>query len=289
MQRRALITVQAMVMNYAVGLPTVGGFGDVHTLVDLAVAAEQHGWDGVHLWDHVLYHESGWPVASPVVAAAAIAASTSRVRIILTVALPRRQVQDAAQDAAGIDALSKRRLTVLATIGSMDREYTDFGLDPDLRTRGRALDERLHRLVELWSQWSVPPIPIWCGGRWPHKPGLRRAARFDGAMPTFADQRSDGAMIEQFAAAASFVRRLAPGGFDIALEGATDGPDQAQRIARYADAGATWWIEALGWWRGDNNAAMSRVIAGAPAQPEGDSHESTPRAEHARRGQASQP
>jgi hypothetical protein len=41
------------------------------------------------------------------------------------------------------------------------------------------------------------------------------------------------------------------------LEGATDGPDQAQRVARYADAGATWWIEALGWWRGDNNAAMS--------------------------------
>src|SRR6478609_2844493 len=56
-----------MVMSYAVGLPTVGGFGDVHSLVDLAVAAEQYGWDGVHLWDHVLYHESGWPVASPVV------------------------------------------------------------------------------------------------------------------------------------------------------------------------------------------------------------------------------
>src|SRR4051794_24810801 len=109
MQRRVLITVQAMVMNYAVGPHTVGGFGDVHTLVDLAVAAERHGWDGVHLWDHVLYHESGWPVASPVVAAAAIAASTSRVRIILTVALPRRQVQDIAQDAAGIDALSRRR------------------------------------------------------------------------------------------------------------------------------------------------------------------------------------
>ena len=289
MQRRVLITVQAMVMNYAVGLPTVGGFGDVHRLVDLAVAAEQHGWDGVHLWDHVLYHESGWPVASPVVAAAAIAASTSRVRIILTVALPRRQVQDIAQDAAGIDALSRRRLTVLATIGSMDREYTDFGLDPDLRTRGRALDERLHRLLELWSQWAVPPIPIWCGGRWPHKPGLRRAARFDGAMPTFADQRGDGATIEQFAAAASFVRRLAPGGFDIALEGATDGPNQAQRVARYADAGATWWIEALGWWRGDNNAAMSRIIAGAPAQPEGDSPGSNPRAEPARGGQASQP
>ena len=128
-------TVQAVAISYAVGLPTVGGFGDVHKLVDLAVAAERHGWDGVHLWDHVLYHEPGWPVASPVVAAAAIAAATSRLRIILTVTLPRRQVQDVAQDTAGIDALSRRRLTVLATIGSMDREYSEYGLDADLRAR----------------------------------------------------------------------------------------------------------------------------------------------------------
>ena len=70
--------------EYAVGLPTVGEFGNIHTLLDLAAAAERHGWDGVHLWDHVLYHEPGWPVVSPVVAAAAIAAATSRVRIILT-------------------------------------------------------------------------------------------------------------------------------------------------------------------------------------------------------------
>jgi alkanesulfonate monooxygenase SsuD/methylene tetrahydromethanopterin reductase-like flavin-dependent oxidoreductase (luciferase family) len=261
-------TVQAVAISYAVGLPTVGGFGDVHKLVDLAVAAERHAWDGVHLWDHVLYHEPGWPVASPVVAAAAIAAATSRLRIILTVTLPRRQVQDVAQDTAGIDALSRRRLTVLATIGSMDREYSEYGLDADLRARGRALDERLHGLVELWSQWAVPPIPIWCGGRWPHKPGLRRAARFNGAMPTFTHQRDGNVPIEQFTAAASFVRRHAPAAIDIALEGATNGPQQAQRVAAYAHAGATWWIEALGWWRGGDEAARSRVIAGPPTQPE---------------------
>jgi alkanesulfonate monooxygenase SsuD/methylene tetrahydromethanopterin reductase-like flavin-dependent oxidoreductase (luciferase family) len=253
-----------MALSYAVGLPTVGGFGDVRTLVGLAVAAERHGWDGVHLWDHVLYHEPGWPVASPVVAAAAIAAATSRVRIILTVALPRRQVQDVAQDTAGTDALSRRRLTVLATIGSMDREYSEFGLDADLRARGHALDERLHGLVELWSRWMVPPIPIWCGGRWPHKPGLRRAARFNGAMPTFAHQRGSNVPIEEFTAAASFVRQHASGSVDIALEGATNGSQQARRVAAYADAGATWWIEALGWWRGDLDAARSRVIAGPP-------------------------
>jgi len=47
----------------------------------------------------------------------AIAAATDRIRIILTVTLPRRQVQEVAQDTAAVDALSRGRLTVLAIIG----------------------------------------------------------------------------------------------------------------------------------------------------------------------------
>ena len=150
-----------MAVKYAIGLPTVGEFGDVRFLTELATSADRHGWDGVHLWDHLLYHHADWPVTSSTVAAAAIAAATSRVQVILTVVLPRRQVQDVARDAAAIDALSGRRLTLLATIGSMDREYADFGLDPDLRARGRQLDERLDRMTKLWSEWGVPRIPIW--------------------------------------------------------------------------------------------------------------------------------
>ncbi len=167
-----------MAVRYAVGLPNVGFFGDVEVLAALAVEAERHGWDGVHLWDHLLFDEPGWPVVSPVVAASVIAARTSRVRIILTTTLPRRQVQDVAQDAAAIDGLSGRRLTLVAVLGSVDREYSEFGLDPDLRARGRALDDRLARLRELWASWQVPAVPIWCGGRWPARAGLRRAARW---------------------------------------------------------------------------------------------------------------
>ncbi|XVU27610.1 LLM class flavin-dependent oxidoreductase [Actinoplanes sp. CA-054009] len=244
-------------MKYAVGLPTVGEFGDVRALTELAVAAERHGWDGVHLWDHLLYHEPGWPVTSSIVAASAIAAVTSRLRIVLTVALPRRQVQDVAQDTASLDALSGRRLTLLATLGSMDREYIEFGLDPALPARGRALDERLGTLTALWDRWGVPRIPIWCAGRWPNKAGLRRAARFDGAMPTFEAQRDRNVPPGDFAAAAAFV-----GGGDIALEGAAT---SAAQIAPYAAAGMTWWVEACGWWRGGRSAAAERIIQGPPA------------------------
>ena len=162
-----------MSVRHAVGLPNVGVFGSVPALVELAVLAEHSGWDGVHLWDHLLYHDPEWPVASPVATAAAVAAATQRVRIVLTLTLPRRQVQDVAQDTAGIAALAGGRLTVLGIIGSMDREFTEFGLDPDLKARGRALDERLARLQELWRQWGAPEIPLWCGGRWPRSPRIR--------------------------------------------------------------------------------------------------------------------
>jgi alkanesulfonate monooxygenase SsuD/methylene tetrahydromethanopterin reductase-like flavin-dependent oxidoreductase (luciferase family) len=253
-----------MGVQYAVGLPNVGEFGDIHRLLELAIAAERHGWHGVHLWDHLLYHEPDWPVASPIVAAAAIAGATTRVRIILTVVLPRRQVQDVAQDIAAIDSLSGGRLTVVAAIGSMDSEYSDFGLDPDLRARGRALDEGLARLVELGSQWRTPSIPIWCGGRWPHKPGLRRAGRFDGAMPTFENQPDQNVAIDEFTAAASFIRRHARGPIDIAVEGTTTGP-AGEQLAPFAAAGMNWWIEALGWWRGGIQAGAARIADGPPA------------------------
>lgn len=248
--------------QYAIGLPTVGEFGDVNALCALAVRAEESGWDGVHLWDHLLYNDPAWPVTSSTVAAAAIAAVTSRIRIILTVAVPRRQIQDVAQDTAALAALSGHRLTLVATLGSIDREYADFGLDADLRARGRGLDAGLARLTTLWTEWGHPQVPIWAGALWPHRVGLRRAARFDGAMPTFPDQRIRNVPPADFAAAADFVHSLNPGLPDLALEGATDAASAAEQIAPYT--GLTWWIEALGWWRGGLATATPRIEAGPP-------------------------
>jgi len=246
-----------MGVRYAIGLPNVGQFGDVRTLLELAVAAEGHGWDGVHLWDHLLYHEPEWPVASPIVAASAIAAATQRIRIIVTLTLPRRQVQDVAQDVAAIDALSGQRLTVVGVIGSMDREYSEFGLDSDPRARGKALDDRIARLREMWGG------PIWAGGRWPYRRGLRRAARLDGALLTFEGYHQSNIPVEDFQAATAFVKDHGARG-EIAVEGATEGPGSTRTIEPYAEAGLTWWIEALGWWRGDVSAAAARIAAGPP-------------------------
>ncbi|WP_034593137.1 LLM class flavin-dependent oxidoreductase [Hamadaea tsunoensis] len=242
-------------MRYAIGLPTVGEFGDPRVLADLATLAAGNGWSGVQLWDHVLYHEPGWAVASPTVVAGAVAAATD-LHIMLTVALPRRQVQDVARDTATLASLARGGVTLVATIGSMDSEYANFGLDASLPGRGARLDDGLARLTRLWDEWGVPRLPIWCGGRWPRKVGLRRAARWQGAMPTFDDQRERNPDPEAVRAAAALVP-----GLDLAIEGVSPTP----LLPSYADAGVTWWIEAFGWWRGGVEAARARILAGPPS------------------------
>ena len=77
----------------AVGVPNVGPFGDPLLLVELAVAAEEHGWDGFFVWDHLLYHDQRWDVAGPVTVIAAVAARTARIRIgVLVNVLARRRI-----------------------------------------------------------------------------------------------------------------------------------------------------------------------------------------------------
>jgi alkanesulfonate monooxygenase SsuD/methylene tetrahydromethanopterin reductase-like flavin-dependent oxidoreductase (luciferase family) len=273
-------------VRYAVGLPTVGEFGDPRALVELAVAAEAHGWDGVFVWDHLLYHDPLWPVANPVVTVSAIAARTARVRLgVLMTALPRRRVQVVARETATLDVLSGGRLVFGAALGSMDDEYAAFGEDPALAARAARLDASLELLAALWtgeplelpSGYAVtmrpppvqrPRVPVWCAGRWPTRAGLRRAARWDGAMPTFAGYGRLGPAVPVavFAEAVGFIaeHRGSLSGFDVALEGWTEPADAAATVAPYAEHGLTWWVEALGWWRGGLAGACRRVRAGPP-------------------------
>lgn len=282
-----------MVVRYAIGLPNVGEFGDPRILVELGVAAEEHGWDGVYLWDHLLYHHPGWPVANPTVVMGALAARTTRIRLgVLMVALPRRRVQTVARETASLDVLSGGRLVFGAGLGSMDSEYAAFGEEADLRVRAARLDESLDALTALWSGERVtrrgehvvaedvqmlptpvqrPRIPIWCPGRWPTRAGFRRAARWDGAMPTFTHPKTVPVPVAEFADVVEFLRRERGGldGFDIALEGTTSAADAASVIEPYAAAGLTWWVEALGWWRGGVADARTRIAAGPPDPPSG--------------------
>src|SRR5205823_5667489 len=126
-----------------------------------------------------------------------------------------------------------------------------------LRTRAARLDESLQVLTRLWSGGPVsyrgryltvdgvrmvpgpvqrPRIPVWCAGRWPGRAGFRRAARWDGAMPTFADYGRERAVPpEELAAVVEFLRaeRGSLDGFDIVMPGWSPRQDPAV----YAPAG----------------------------------------------------
>jgi alkanesulfonate monooxygenase SsuD/methylene tetrahydromethanopterin reductase-like flavin-dependent oxidoreductase (luciferase family) len=276
-------------VSYAVGLPTVGEFGDPGALVDLADAAEEAGWDGVFFWDHLLYSQRGWPVANATVVAGAAAAVTSRIRLgVLINAVARRRPAQLAAETATLDVLSGGRAVFGAGLGSYPDEWTRLGEDGDPRTRADLLDESLAVIDALWSGTEVhhrgarltvdgvrmpltpvqrPRVPVWIGGAWPARRPFRRAAKWDGVMPIHRDYGSGQTMPP--ATLAEVLRYVAEhrdpsaAPIDVALEGRTD-PGDTGTVPPYAAAGLTWWIEACGWWRGGLAAARDRVAAGPP-------------------------
>jgi alkanesulfonate monooxygenase SsuD/methylene tetrahydromethanopterin reductase-like flavin-dependent oxidoreductase (luciferase family) len=276
-----------------VGVPNGGPFGDPRLLVDMAVAAEEAGWDGFFLWDHLLWIDPDGHVADPTVVISAVAARTERIRIgIMVNLLARRRPAKVARETVTLDVLTAGRLIVGAGLGSLASEFTAFGESADLRVRAARLDESLHLLDALWTGQPVtfqgeyltatgvtmlprpvqrPRIPVWCGGRWPNRAPFRRAARWDGVMPIHVGYGLGETMPPgELRAVLRYTQkhRTAEGPFDVALEGQTDGTagDRGARLVdSYAHAGLTWWIEALGWWRGTPADAMSRIRQGPPA------------------------
>jgi alkanesulfonate monooxygenase SsuD/methylene tetrahydromethanopterin reductase-like flavin-dependent oxidoreductase (luciferase family) len=213
---------------------------DPGTLAELASRAEQRGWDGFFLWDHIKYRPPVRAVADPWIALAAIACATDRLRIgPLVTPLSRRRVQKVARETVTLDHLSRGRLTLGVGLGS-DRndELEPFGEVVDPRERARLLDQGLERLSTFWAgefqpmPVQEPRIPVWVAGRWPNRRPVQRAARWDGMFPIDLGGPDD------LAALATEIRDLRAGRedpFDLVAEiqpGAAAEPWEA--------AGATW-------------------------------------------------
>src|SRR2546427_2978244 len=110
-------------MRYGVELPNIGLNGDPDVLVDLAVAAESSGWDGVFVWD-ALGAEVGernpavLPACDAWIALAAIATATTRVTIGTMVTPPaRRRPWKLARETVTLDRLSQGRLVLPVALG----------------------------------------------------------------------------------------------------------------------------------------------------------------------------
>ena len=244
-------------MKHAVFLAPFDECADPAFLAELASDAEHAGWDGLFLWDHVVYRAPVREVADPWIAMAAQAVATERIRLgPMVTPLARRRPQVLARQTASLDNLSKGRLVFGVGLGldQSGRELSSFGEELDDRTRAEMLDESLEVITELWSGERVhhrgahyraedvaflppplqqPRVPIWVAARWPYRRPLRRAARWDGLFVIDTDGPQD------LARALQVVReeRGTLDGFDVACEGGMhDDPGPWQQ------AGATWWL-----------------------------------------------
>jgi alkanesulfonate monooxygenase SsuD/methylene tetrahydromethanopterin reductase-like flavin-dependent oxidoreductase (luciferase family) len=240
----------------------------------LAHEAEEAGWDGFFVWDHLNYHQAGLPqpvaIADPWMLLAAVALRTRYIKLgTMVTPVPRRRPWMLARETVTLDHLSGGRLILGVGLGTnFFGEYQNFGEPTDERVHGKMLDEGLAVLMGLWSgeEFSYqgqyyrlsrgqflpkplqqPRIPIWVAGNWPHTKPFRRAAQFDGVFP----QRLSHALTpEDFREILASIqaRRTAATPFDVVASGSTGGQDPAQyraRVAAFARAGATWWVEGF--------------------------------------------
>ena len=214
---------------------------DPRVVAELAVSAEEHGWDGLFVWDHIAYRPPVRAVADPWIVLSAVAAATRTLRIgPMVTPLARRRVQKLARETVTLDHLSAGRLTLGVGLGSDNSgELGPWGEELDPRRRAALLDDGLERLSQLWAgefeprPVQQPRIPVWVAARWPNRRPVRRAARWDGLFPI--ELPGPDALAEL--AAETREAREAPGAapFDIVAE-IKPGGDPAPWHA----AGATW-------------------------------------------------
>jgi alkanesulfonate monooxygenase SsuD/methylene tetrahydromethanopterin reductase-like flavin-dependent oxidoreductase (luciferase family) len=243
-------------------LPLFDELADPALVARLSVAAEDAGWHGVFVWDHVRWREPIIDVADPWITLTAIATATRHVRVgPMVTPLARRRPVKVARETATLDRLSGGRLTFGVGLGS-DRygdEFARTGEQRDERLRGQMLDEALQILSAAWSGEPVhhrgehytvdgvrflprpvqrPGIPVWVGGLYGNRAPLRRAARYQGFVPgnlAHPDQ------LAEIVADLTQLRRAAgtadPQPYDIVVN-LEPGCDPAP----YVEAGATWWL-----------------------------------------------
>jgi alkanesulfonate monooxygenase SsuD/methylene tetrahydromethanopterin reductase-like flavin-dependent oxidoreductase (luciferase family) len=270
-------------MKYGFVLPS----GDARTAADMARAAEEAGWDAFFVWEPV------WGVDAWVCLTAA-AMVTQRIRLgTMLTPISRMRPWKLASESATLDNLSGGRVVLGVGLGAPETGFAEFGEVTDRKTRAELMDEGLDILTGLWRGQPfsydgrhyhvrpaefmppAPPIqqprvPIWVVGAWNRPKSMARVLRYDGILPNPLTDEGEHRPLtpEDVREISAYIaaNRTETTPFDIVAEGATPGdrPDEAAAILRgWADAGATWWIEAL--WNAESaDAVWRRVEQGPP-------------------------
>jgi hypothetical protein len=264
-------------MKYGFILPG----GSAVEQVELAVLAEQSGWDGVFVWE-AAYGIDAWSVL------AAMAVRTTRIRLgTLLTPLPWRRPWKLAGQVATVDQLSAGRVIVSVGLGAVGSDLPDTGEPVERRQRAEMLDEGIDLIRVLWSggtsfhgsyydyecgrdeQTTVARpvqdrIPIWVVAAWPRPRSMQRTLRCDGIIGVTADP---------VAARQWVIEHGGPADIDIIVEGETPADDPATAhtmVTSWAERDCTWWMETR-WDMPHHSAeriqqARQRITAGPPTK-----------------------
>lgn len=181
-------------------------------IIEIAKAADELGYDGIGIPDHVVnletletpypYTKDGqrrWQPFTdwldPWVLSGALAQVTTRLRFVTTVYIPAMRNPYSAAKAIGTAAvLASGRIELGIGVGWCREEFALMGEQFD--ARGKRTDEMIELMKALWApgwtefdgdfyttprlemQPTPPPIPVYVGGL--SDAALRRAARNDG-------------------------------------------------------------------------------------------------------------
>lgn len=256
--------------------------------VEQAVLAEGAGWDGVFVWE-AAYGIDAWSLL------AAMAARTSRVRLgTLLTPLPWRRPWKLASQVATLDQLSGGRAMVTVGLGAIDAALPSTGEVVDRRERAARMDEGIDLMRTLWSGGTEyhgrhydyycerddltrvarpvqERIPIWVAGAWPRPKSMRRVLRCDGVVPEWHLGGRDGTPDDVRELRAWLAEHGRVDDLDVIAEGETSADDAgaaAAKVAPWADAGCTWWLETR--WEMPHDApgrmgdVRDRLAAGPP-------------------------
>jgi alkanesulfonate monooxygenase SsuD/methylene tetrahydromethanopterin reductase-like flavin-dependent oxidoreductase (luciferase family) len=254
-------------MRSGIFVPLFDDLADPAVVARLAAEAEEGGWHGVFVWDHVRWREPVVDVADPWITLAAMATATERIRLgPMVTPLARRRPVKVARETATLDLLSAGRLTLGVGLGSDEfgSEYSITGEELDDRRRARMLDESLEILAAAWSGEPVhhrgehytvdgmrfqprpvqrPGVPVWVAGYYGKARPLRRAARHQGFFPVnleHPDQLAE--IVADLTALRREAERDPSEPYDI-VSALPPGSDPTG----YAAAGATWWLVEFSW------------------------------------------
>ena len=264
------------------------GYGSTRRTAELAHLAEECGWDGIFVGDAV------W-TEDPLIRLTAAAMTTTRIKLAtMILAVPLRTPWMIASQALALDLLSEGRLILGLGTGATWMGWQAFpSLPTGQKIRAEMLDETIDILTGLFQRLQFdypgkhfplelskldtvhfpppsrqqPRVPIWVPALLGHAQSMARAGRCDGFFPLRVDDTGKPLELapQDLTASAAIPRPAGAAPLDIIVEGQTGDLDPAQareKLAAWAEAGMTWWVEST--WGLEDEPLVARIRKGPP-------------------------